>query len=128
MNALVDNITKLGSQLFGAQTNAADKDKLWADIQKHLNTVGGNNRSIDEIKKAWKKLKRNTKKKLDHNKTQNILESKGEKPNFIQLTPIEKRVEVVLQIKEIDYEDFHEEADEGNNKHSQIIMLVLHQS
>ncbi|XP_018412130.1 PREDICTED: myosin-binding protein C, slow-type [Nanorana parkeri] len=113
MNTLVDNIAKLGSQLFGAQTNASDKDKIWADIQKHINAVGGNNRSVEELKKAWKNLKRQTKKKLDHNKTQKLLESKGETANFIELTSLEKRVEVVLHIKEIDSEDFQEEPDEA---------------
>ncbi|XP_072257214.1 myosin-binding protein C, slow-type isoform X5 [Pyxicephalus adspersus] len=113
LNALVDNIAKLGPQIFGAQTDAAAKDKLWADIQKQINAVGGNNMSIDDIKKAWKNLKRQTKKKLDHNKTQKLLESKGEIPNFVDLTSIEKRVEVILQIKEIDSEDFREEPDEA---------------
>ncbi|XP_077328352.1 myosin-binding protein C, slow-type isoform X9 [Lithobates pipiens] len=113
LNTLVENIDKLGPQLFGAQTNTADKDKMWADLQKHINTVGGNNRSIEEIKKAWRNLKQQTKRKLDHNKTQKILESKGEKANFLELTSIEKRVEVVLQIKEIDSADFHEELDEA---------------
>ncbi|KAM5170459.1 myosin-binding protein C, slow-type isoform 2-T2 [Mantella aurantiaca] len=113
LNTLVDNIANLGPQLFGAQTNVADKDKMWADVQKHINAVGGNNRPIEEIKKAWKNLKRQTKKKLDHNKTQKILESKGETAKLVELTALEKRVEVVLQIKEIDSEDFHEELNEA---------------
>lgn len=121
----MDNIAKLGPQLFGAQTNVADKDKMWADLQKHINNVGGNNRSIEEIKKAWKNLKRQTKKKLDHNKTQKILESKGEKANLLELTSIEKRVEVVLQIKEIDSQDFQEELDEGNKNILKLLYLCF---
>ncbi|XP_069829394.1 myosin-binding protein C, slow-type isoform X4 [Dendropsophus ebraccatus] len=113
LSTLVDAITKLGSQLFGAQTSPADKDKLWADIQKQINAVGGKNMSIDEIKKSWKNLKRQTKKKLDHNKTQKLLESKGQEPDLIELTPIEQRVEVLLQNKQIFSEDFQEEPDEA---------------
>ncbi|XP_004912952.1 myosin-binding protein C, slow-type isoform X4 [Xenopus tropicalis] len=116
LSALVDNIDKFGPQLFGpstAQSSAADKDKIWADIQKHINAVGGNNRSIEDIKKAWNKLKRQTKKKIEHNKTQALLESKGQPSQYHELTPIEKRVEVILQIKEIDEEDFHGEPEEA---------------
>ncbi|KAM3924109.1 myosin-binding protein C, slow-type isoform 9-T9 [Leptodactylus fuscus] len=113
LNSLVDNISKLGSQLFGTQTSPADKDKIWAEIQKQLNAVGGKNRSIEDIKKAWNNLKKRTKKKMDHNKTQKILESKGQKANLIDLTPIEKKVEVILQNKQIFSEDFQEEPDEA---------------
>ncbi|XP_063303252.1 myosin-binding protein C, slow-type isoform X5 [Pelobates fuscus] len=110
LNALVDNIGKLGPQLFGTQTSAADKDKIWADIQKQINAVGGNNRSIAEIKKEWNKLKKQTKKKMDHNKTQILLQNEGD---LVDLTPIEKRVEVILQNKDIDSEDFQEEPEEA---------------
>ncbi|XP_044136592.1 myosin-binding protein C, slow-type isoform X16 [Bufo gargarizans] len=113
LNILVDNIAKLGLQLFGSQTSPADKDKMWADIQKQLNAVGGKNRSIEEIKKAWNKLKKQTKKKVEHNKTQKLLESKGQEANYIELTRIEKRVEVMLQNKQVFSEDFHEEPDEA---------------
>ncbi|XP_053572966.1 myosin-binding protein C, slow-type isoform X6 [Bombina bombina] len=114
LNTLLDNIAKFGPQLFGAKTSAADKDKLWADIQKHINAVGGNNRSIDEIKKEWNKLKKKTKKKLDHNKTELLLQKEGETAEIHVLTPLEKRVEVILQIKEIDSEDFIEEPEEAD--------------
>uniref|UniRef100_A0A8C5PU69 Myosin binding protein C1 n=1 Tax=Leptobrachium leishanense TaxID=445787 RepID=A0A8C5PU69_9ANUR len=110
LNVLVDNIGKHGPQLFNAQTSAADKDKTWAEIQKQINAVGGNGRSIDEIKKAWNKLKKQTKKKMDHNKTQILLQNEGD---LIELTHIEKRVEVILQNKEIDTEDFKEEPEEA---------------
>lgn len=113
LNTLVDNIAKLGDQLFGAQTSPADKDKIWEDIQKQLNAVGGKKMSIEEIKRAWKNLKKQTKKKIDHNKTQKLLESKGQTANLLELTPIEQRVEVVLQNKQIFTEDFQEELDEG---------------
>ncbi|XP_068133050.1 myosin-binding protein C, slow-type isoform X5 [Hyperolius riggenbachi] len=113
LNTLVDNIIKNGPQLFGAQTSAEDKEKMWAEIQKKINAVGGKNRSVDDLKKAWKKLKGQTKKKMDHNKSQKLLESKGQKAKYMELTPIEKRVEVALQIKEIDAEDFHEEPNEA---------------
>ncbi|XP_075065366.1 myosin-binding protein C, slow-type isoform X11 [Mixophyes fleayi] len=116
LNTLVDNIDKLGPKLLGAfsaETSEADKTKLWADIQKQINAVGGNNRSIEEIKRAWKNLKKQTKKKVEHNNSQKLLESKGEKVTLVALTPIEKRVEVILQKKEIDAEDFHEEPEEA---------------
>ncbi|KAM9311627.1 myosin-binding protein C, slow-type [Gastrophryne carolinensis] len=113
LNTLLDKIAKLGPQLFGAQTSAADKDKMWAEIQKQINAVGGNNRSIKDIKREWNRLKRDTKKKLDHNKTQKELENQGEKATFVELTPLEKRVEVVLHIKEIDSEDFIDEPEEA---------------
>ncbi|XP_075456771.1 myosin-binding protein C, slow-type isoform X17 [Ascaphus truei] len=116
LNTLVDNIAKLGPQLLGnlsAQTSAADKDKMWADIQKQINAAGGNNRSIDEIKKAWNNLKKRTKKKLDHNKIQSLLEKEGEPVNFHELTPIEKHVEVILQVKGMDSEEFSEDPEEA---------------
>ncbi|XP_053321014.1 myosin-binding protein C, slow-type isoform X2 [Spea bombifrons] len=116
LNTLLDNIAKVGPQLFGAlssQASASDKDKIWAEIQKHINTVGGNNRSIQDIKREWNKLKKQTKKKLEHNKAQIMLQKEGEPTNILELTPIEKRVEVILQIKEIDSEDFHEEPEEA---------------
>ncbi|KAM4675227.1 myosin-binding protein C, slow-type isoform 9-T9 [Discoglossus pictus] len=115
LNTLVDNIANLGPQLFGpnAQTSAADKEKIWADIQKNINAVGGNNRSIGEIKKAWNKLKKQTKKKLEHNKTELMLEGEGHTATFQELSPIEQRVEVILQNKEVYSEDFHEEPDEA---------------
>ncbi|CAJ0930612.1 unnamed protein product [Ranitomeya imitator] len=110
LNTLVDNIGKLGPQLFGAQTTPADKDKVWANIQEKLSAVGGKKRSIDDIKRAWNTLKKQTKKKIDHNKK--IMENKEQKANFIELTPIEKRVEVMLQDKQNFSEDFREEPDE----------------
>ncbi|XP_073507583.1 myosin-binding protein C, slow-type isoform X10 [Phyllobates terribilis] len=113
LNTLVDNIAKLGPQLFGAQASPADKDKVWADIQEKLSAVGGKKRSIEEIKKAWNNLKKQTKKKIDHNKTQKIMENKGQKANFMELTPIEKRVEIMIQDKQIFSEDFREEPDEA---------------
>ncbi|KAM4746758.1 myosin-binding protein C, slow-type isoform 7-T7 [Rhinophrynus dorsalis] len=113
LNTLVDNMANLGAQLFGASTSKADKDKIWADIQKHINAVGGNNRSIEEIKKEWNKLKRQTKKKLEHNKVQTLLQNQGEPVTFHELTPIEKKVEVVLQNKDIDSHDFLEEPEEA---------------
>ncbi|XP_077121725.1 myosin-binding protein C, slow-type isoform X7 [Ranitomeya variabilis] len=111
LNTLVDNIAKLGPQLFGAQTTPADKDKVWADIQEKLSAVGGKKRSIDDIKRAWNNLKKQTKKKIDHNKK--IMENKEQKANLIELTPIEKRVEVMLQDKQNFSEDFREEPDEA---------------
>ncbi|XP_063783889.1 myosin-binding protein C, slow-type isoform X3 [Pseudophryne corroboree] len=113
LNTLVDNIDKLVPKLLSGQISEAEKNKMWANIQKQINAAGGKDRSIEEIKKAWNKLKKQTKKKLDHNNAQKILESKGEKVTLVELTPIEKRVEAILHIKEIDSEDFQEEPEEA---------------
>ncbi|XP_078531382.1 myosin-binding protein C, slow-type isoform X15 [Lissotriton helveticus] len=115
LEILVDNIANFGPKLFGTpstEANMAEKNKIWADIQAKLNAKGGNNRSVADVKKAWNDLKKRTKKKLAHNKSQTLVKN-GETPNMMPLTPIEKRVEVVLHVKGIDTEDFKEEPEEA---------------
>ncbi|XP_069485990.1 myosin-binding protein C, slow-type isoform X10 [Ambystoma mexicanum] len=115
LEILVDNIANFGPKLFGTpstEANMAEKDKIWAEIAAKINAVGGNNRSVAEVKKAWNNLKKQTKRKLAHNKSQALVKN-GETSTVQPLTPIEKRVEAVLHVKGIDTEDFKEEPEEA---------------
>ncbi|XP_029455573.1 myosin-binding protein C, slow-type isoform X1 [Rhinatrema bivittatum] len=114
LSVLVENIAKHGAKLFGnlaAETSKEEKDKIWKEIQSKINAVGGNNRSIGDIKKAWRDLKKHTKQKLA--KLQHETPEKDEIiPASDQLSTLEKRVEVILHIKGMDAEDVVEDVPE----------------
>nr|XP_033808221.1 myosin-binding protein C, slow-type isoform X2 [Geotrypetes seraphini] len=122
LNVLVENIDKLGPKLFSPDTSKEEKEKLWKDIQDKINAVGGNDRSIPEIKRAWRKLKKTTKKKLAklhavHPEKDDTDKDKGDKdeesiPEQDKLTNLEKRVEAILHIKGMDADDIVEEVPE----------------
>ncbi|XP_053321019.1 myosin-binding protein C, slow-type isoform X6 [Spea bombifrons] len=102
LEKLVEGVSKNGPQLCGAlyaKTTKAEKSKIWADIQAKLNTVGGHNRSIADIKKRWNSLKKQTKDKLLQKKED--LPENSEVPTAVnELNPLEKRVEDLLRIEE----------------------------
>ncbi|XP_030071133.1 myosin-binding protein C, slow-type isoform X1 [Microcaecilia unicolor] len=122
LNVLVENIAKHGPKLFSPNTSKQEKEKIWKDIQDKINAVGGNDRSIPEIKRAWRKLKKTTKKKLAklhalHPEKDDKDKEKDDKdkeiiPDHDQLTKLEKRVEAVLQIKGMDADDIVEDVPE----------------
>ncbi|KAM4675228.1 myosin-binding protein C, slow-type isoform 10-T10 [Discoglossus pictus] len=119
MEMLVEGVSKHGPQICGAlsaKTTKAEKSKIWADIQAKLNAVGGNNRSVAEIKKCWNNLKKVTKDKLAQSKTESKAENEGVPAGEpagvptevhagvpaanVVLSPLEKRVEAMLQIEQ----------------------------
>ncbi|XP_069085130.1 myosin-binding protein C, slow-type isoform X10 [Pleurodeles waltl] len=126
LDVLVENITTFGSQLCGAlslKTTSGEKNKIWSDIQKNVNAVGGNNRSIADLKRGWNKLKKQTKDKLANNQKE-VLVTDGEGvPAVKEMTPLEKRVENLLQLEQlegspgIDDEDLNGEGEaDGSGK------------
>ncbi|XP_041442205.1 myosin-binding protein C, slow-type isoform X8 [Xenopus laevis] len=106
METLVDGVSKHGPQICGglaAKTTKAEKSKIWADIQAKLNAVGGQNRSIADIKKTWNNLKMQTKDKLSQIKQEGTEVSEGvPAPPDQKLSSLEKRVEVMLQLEKME--------------------------
>uniref|UniRef100_A0A6I8QQX2 Myosin binding protein C1 n=1 Tax=Xenopus tropicalis TaxID=8364 RepID=A0A6I8QQX2_XENTR len=104
MEQLVDGVSKHGQQLCGglaAKTTKAEKSKIWADIQAKLNAVGGQNRSIADIKKEWNNLKKHTKDKMSQIKQESTEVSEGvPAPPQQELNSLEKRVEAMLQLEQ----------------------------
>ncbi|XP_072257226.1 myosin-binding protein C, slow-type isoform X16 [Pyxicephalus adspersus] len=105
MEALVDCVSKCGSQICGAlsaKTTKAEKSKIWADIQAKVNAIGGNNRSIADLKKQWNALKKQTKDKLEENKKDNIVENENVPESAVKLSPLEKRVEDLIDLEQLE--------------------------
>ncbi|XP_075456770.1 myosin-binding protein C, slow-type isoform X16 [Ascaphus truei] len=105
LDMLVEGVTKHAPQICGslsAKTTNAEKSKIWAEIQAKVNAVGGNNRSVADIKKSWNKLKNKTKDKLVQNKEQGIKENEGVPAVTEQLSSLEKRVEAMLQLEQLE--------------------------
>ncbi|XP_073476468.1 myosin-binding protein C, slow-type isoform X35 [Aquarana catesbeiana] len=102
---LVDCVSKNGPHICGAlsaKTTKAEKSKIWADIQAKVNATGGKNRSIADLKKQWNALKKKTKDKLQQNKKGVIVENGNVPESGLNLTPLEKRVEAMLELQELE--------------------------
>ncbi|XP_063783894.1 myosin-binding protein C, slow-type isoform X8 [Pseudophryne corroboree] len=103
LGMLVECVSKNGAHLCGAlssKTTKAEKSKIWADIQAKVNAVGGNNRSIADLKKQWNVLKKQTKNKLLENKKENVVENGLVQETEPDLSPLEKRVKAMLELEE----------------------------
>ena len=65
---LIDQIESAGETLRGSG-NSADinkrKRQLWKDITARVNSIYGNNRTVDDIRKKWNNVKLPAKSKVD---------------------------------------------------------------
>ncbi|KAM4746782.1 myosin-binding protein C, slow-type isoform 31-T31 [Rhinophrynus dorsalis] len=105
LDMLVDGVSKNGPHICGslsAKTTKAEKSKIWADIQSKLNAVGGNNRSVAEIKKKWNSLKKQTKDKLSQLNKEGTGENEAVPAAAPELSALEKRVEAMLQLEQME--------------------------
>lgn len=118
---LVDCVSKNGPHICGAlsaKTTKAEKSKIWADIQAKVNATGGKNRSIADLKKQWNALKKKTKDKLQQSKKDVIVENGNVPESASNLTSLEKRVEAMLELQQLegtpgDEEDIQEDVTGG---------------
>ncbi|KAM5170462.1 myosin-binding protein C, slow-type isoform 5-T5 [Mantella aurantiaca] len=102
---LVDCVSKNGLHICGAlsaKTTKAEKSKIWADIQAKVNATGGKNRSIADLKKHWNALKKKTKEKLQDNKKNVIVENGNVPESAVNLSSLEKRVEAMLKLEQLE--------------------------
>ncbi|XP_075065364.1 myosin-binding protein C, slow-type isoform X10 [Mixophyes fleayi] len=103
LEKLVECVSKNGSHICGAlsaKTTKAEKSKIWADIQAKVNAVGGNNRSVADLKKQWNALKKQTKNKVLQNKKESAVENEVEQETTQNLSPLEKRVKAMLELEQ----------------------------
>ncbi|KAG8578359.1 hypothetical protein GDO81_010463 [Engystomops pustulosus] len=105
LDLLVDCVSKNGPHICGAlsaKTTKAEKSKIWADIQAKVNAKGGNNRSIADLKKRWNTLKKQTKNKLLQTKKESNVENAVVPEAAKDLSSLEKRVEAMLKLEELE--------------------------
>ncbi|XP_069620387.1 myosin-binding protein C, slow-type isoform X6 [Ranitomeya imitator] len=105
LDLLVDCVSKNGPNICGAlsaKTTKAEKSKIWADIQAKVNAKGGKNRSIADLKKRWNALKKQTKNKLLQSKKESNVENTVVPEPTKDLSVLEKRVEAMLQLEELE--------------------------
>ena len=66
--SLINEIESAGDILRGSR-NSTDKNKrrkqIWRDIAAKLNSIHGNGRAVEDIRKKWTNLKLNAKSKVD---------------------------------------------------------------
>ncbi|XP_053387391.1 uncharacterized protein LOC123566238 [Mercenaria mercenaria] len=65
VSVLVDGCTDNVSTIYGRHGDTSEKEKgqFWRDICERINSIGGSDRSVEEVMKKWKDLKSQTKKK-----------------------------------------------------------------
>ncbi|XP_066447506.1 myosin-binding protein C, slow-type isoform X9 [Eleutherodactylus coqui] len=105
LDLLVDCVSKHGPHICGAlsaKTTKGEKSKIWAEIQAKVNTKGGKNRSVADLKQKWNALKKQTKNKLSQVKKESNVENAVTPEPTKELSSLEKRVEAMLQLEELE--------------------------
>lgn len=114
-------MSKNGAHICGAlsaKTTKAEKSKIWADIQAKVNAEGGNNRTIADLKKQWNVLKKQTKNKVQEIKKHAIVENGNMPESEVNMSPLEKRVEALLELEQLEgtpeaVEDLQDDVNGG---------------
>ncbi|KAG9490551.1 hypothetical protein GDO78_006076 [Eleutherodactylus coqui] len=123
LDLLVDCVSKHGPHICGAlsaKTTKGEKSKIWAEIQAKVNTKGGKNRSVADLKQKWNALKKQTKNKLSQVKKESNVENAVTPEPTKDLSSLEKRVEAMLQLEELEgtldiKDDLEDDANGAEN-------------